>query len=106
MINPRHKSGPKIDPDNYRGISLISCFSKFFSAILNLRLTQYAIDKNIFSRSQLGFMAGCRTADALFILNNLIEYYCKKKKQHIYGCFVDFKKPSAYLIPKTTRLQH
>ena len=26
------------------------------------------------------------------ILNNLIEYYCKKKGQYLYGCFVDFKK--------------
>ena len=92
MINPLHKSGSKMDPDNYRGISLLSCFSKFFSSILNLRLTQYAIDKNIFSRSQLGFMAGCRTVDALFILNNLIEYYCKRNSRYIYGCFVDFKK--------------
>ena len=29
MINPLHKSGSKMDPDNYRGISLLSCFSKF-----------------------------------------------------------------------------
>ena len=47
MINPLHKSGSKMDPDNYRGISLLSCFSKYFSAILNLRLTKFAIDKKI-----------------------------------------------------------
>ena len=92
MINPIHKSGSKMDPDNYRGISLLSCFSKYFSAILNLRLTQFAIDKKIFSSSQLGFLAGCRTSDAHFILQNLIDLYCKKKNQHIFGCFVDFKK--------------
>ena len=92
MINPLHKAGSKMDPDNYRGISLLSCFSKFFSAILNMRLTKYALDRNIFSKSQLGFLAGCRTADALLILNNLVEYYCKKKSQYMYGCFVDFKK--------------
>ena len=44
MINPLHKAGSKMDPDNYRGISLLSCFSKYFSAILNLRLTKFAID--------------------------------------------------------------
>ena len=92
MINPIHKAGSKMDPDNYRGISLISCFAKFFSAVLNTRLTQYALDKNIFTRSQLGFMAGCRTADALLVLNNLIEFYCKNNNRYIYGCFVDFKK--------------
>ena len=92
MINPLHKSGSKMNPDNYRGISLLSCFSKFFSAVLNLRLTQYALDNNIFSKSQLGFMAGCRTADALFILHSLIDYYCQRNGSRIYGCFVDFKK--------------
>ena len=104
MINPIYKSGPKMDPDNYRGISLLSCFSKFFSSILNLRLTEYAIEKNILSKSQLGFMAGCRTSDALFILNNLINYYCKSKKQYIYGCFVDFKK-AFDSIPRHTLFQ-
>ena len=92
MINPLHKSGSKMNPDNYRGISLLSCFGKYFSAILNLRLTKFAIDKNIFSKSQLGFLEGSRTSDAHFILSNLIEHYCKKKSQYIYGCFVDFKK--------------
>ena len=104
MINPLHKSWSKMNPDNYRGISLLSCFSKYFTAILNLRLTQYAIDSGIFSKSQLGFMAGCRTADALFILSNLIEYYCKKKKSFIYGCFVDFKK-AFDSIPRHTLFQ-
>ena len=92
MINPLHKAGSKMDPDNYRGISLLSCFSKYFSAILNARLTKFAIDKKILSQSQLGFLEGCRTSDAHFILNNLIEYYCKRRNKHIYGCFVDFKK--------------
>ena len=104
MINPLHKAGSKMDPDNYRGISLLSCFSKYFSAVLNLRLTQYAIDKNIFSKSQLGFMAGCRTADALFILNNLIDYYCRRKGQYIYGCFIDFKK-AFDSVPRRTLFQ-
>ena len=104
MINPLHKSGSKLDPDNYRGISLLSCFSKYFSAILNLRLTQYALDNNLFSKSQLGFMAGCRTADALFILNNLIDYYCKRKKKYMYGCFIDFKK-AFDSIPRHTLFQ-
>ena len=64
----------------------------FFEIFLNMRLTEYALHTNIFSKSQLGFLAGCRTADALLILNNLVEYYCKKKSQFMYGCFVDFKK--------------
>ena len=37
-------------------------------------------------------MPGNRTSDALLILHNIINYYCHKKKSHIFGCFVDFEK--------------
>ena len=79
-------------PDNYRGISLISCFSKFFTAILNKRLLKFVEDNKILSRAQLGFLPGNRTSDALLILHNLIDYYCVRNKKYIFGCFVDFSK--------------
>ena len=92
IISPIHKKGSKMNPDNYRGISLLSCFSKFFCAILNKRLLDYVINKQILSKAQLGFVPGNRTSDALLILYNLINYYCHKNKRHLYGCFVDFSK--------------
>ena len=92
LIFPLHKKGSKTDPDNYRGISLLSCFSKYFLAILNQRLTKFTTENKILSGGQLGFLKGCRTSDALLILHNLIDYYCKKRKKHIFGCFVDFRK--------------
>ena len=79
-------------PDNYRGISLISCFSKKFTAILNKRLLKFVEDNKILSRAQLGFLPGNRTSDALLILHNLIDYYCVRNKKYIFGCFVDFSK--------------
>ena len=92
LIFPLHKKGSKVDPNNFRGISLLSCFSKFFLAILNQRLTKFALDNKIFSSGQLGFVKGCRTSDALLILHNLIEYYCTKLKEKIFSCFIDFSK--------------
>ena len=92
MIFPIHKSGDKSNPDNYRGISLSSCFLKFFCAVLNQRLLDFVLAKNILSSSQLGFVPGNRTSDALLILHNLIDYYCHKMKRYLYGCFVDFSK--------------
>ena len=92
MISPIHKSGPKINAENYRGISLLSCFSKTFLTILNQRITKFALDHNILSKAQLGFLSGCRTSDALLILHNLIDYYCKRENRYIFGCFVDFQK--------------
>ena len=56
IINPIHKKCSVIDPENYRGISLLSCLGNFFSAILNQRLVKYAIEHNIFTKEQLGFI--------------------------------------------------
>ena len=92
MITPIHKKGAKTDPDNYRGISLMSCFAKYFLAILNNRLLKFVTDNKILSTSQLGFLPGNRTSDALLILHNLIQHYCHKNKKYIFGCFVDFSK--------------
>ena len=39
IIVPIHKSGDKNDPDNYRGISLLSILGKVFAHILNKRLS-------------------------------------------------------------------
>ena len=92
MIVPIHKKGSEMNPENYRGISLLSCFGKFFMAILNQRFFVFVIDNNILSNVQLGFIPGNRTSDALLILYNLINYYCHKNQNRIFRCFVDFEK--------------
>ena len=58
IIIPILKSGPKMDPSNYRGISILSCLSKLYTAILNKRLMAYAIEKGILKPEALGFVAG------------------------------------------------
>ena len=92
IIAPIHKKGSKMDPDNYRGISLISCLYKLLTAILNARLIVFCKENNILSVRQLGFVSGNRTSDAHFILHNLIRDYCHDKGKRLYSCFVDFSK--------------
>ena len=87
-----HKKGKKTEPLNYRGISLLSCVSKLFTAILNKRLLKYVKEQNILSEAQLGFVAGNRTSDAHIIIHNLIQKYCHKGNKRIHSCFVDFSK--------------
>ena len=41
--------------------------------------------------AQFGYNQGYRTSDALLILH-IIDYYCKKEKVKVFGCFVDFHK--------------
>ena len=92
IITTIYKKGSKTDPSNYRGISLISCLAKLFSAVLNNRLINYLDHNSILSNQQLGFRSGNRTSDALVCIRNMIDYYCHKSSQHIFGCFVDFQK--------------
>ena len=92
IIAPIHKKGSKMDPDNYRGISLISCLYKLLTAILNKRIASFCLENNILSKAQLGFVKGNRCSDGHFILHNLIKDYCHENGKWLYSCFVDFSK--------------
>ena len=92
LIVPIHKKGTKTDPNNYRGITLMSCFGKLFLAILNNRLLHFTIQNKILADSQLGFLAGNRTSDAHIILNNIIKKHCHKNNSTLFSCFIDFSK--------------
>ena len=92
LITAIHKKGAKEDPDNYRGISLMSCMAKLFLTIINNRLTTFALEHKILSPGQLGFVSGNRTSDPHIILNNIVQKYCHRKKKKLFGCFVDFSK--------------
>ena len=52
-----HKGGITSDPSNYRGISLLSVFSKLLEKIANHQ-RHYLIGKNVFHPSQFGFIKG------------------------------------------------
>ena len=90
IIVPIYKKGTKSDPNNYRGITLTSCFSKLFLSVLYSRLMKFVIEKGILHNNQLGFVPGNRTSDAHIIINHLINKECHKNKSKIYSCFVDF----------------
>lgn len=85
-----HKTGSKLDPSNYRGISLTSTLPKIFNAVLNERLNQ--LMESQLSNCQFGFRKNHRTSDSIFILKSLFNKYIHKEKKKIYACFVDLKK--------------
>jgi hypothetical protein len=85
-----HKKGDKSDPNNYRGISLISNLPKIFNAVLNNRLIT-VVDKQL-NNCQFGFRENHRTADSIFILKSLINKYIHKNNKKIYACFIDLRK--------------
>ena len=66
LIRPlyKKKGNPK-DPNNYRGITLLSCLGKLFTSILNKRLTTYLESNDILGNEQAGFRNGHSTLDHL-----------------------------------------
>ena len=93
LISPIFKSDDKLNPDNYRGICVISCLSKLFLLILNDRLRYFLNTHDIISKSQIGFQKNNRSTDHIFTLKTIINKHVHHKpKGKIYACFVDLKK--------------
>ena len=84
--------GSRADPENYRGISLLSCLGKFFTGILYNRLLKFCIENKILAHPQLGFFPGNRTSDAHMIIHNLVRKQCHNNGKWLYSCFIDFSK--------------
>ena len=89
---PLYKNkGPVDDPDNYRGITLLSCLGKLFTAVINERLTMFLESSGTIGDEQAGFRAGFSTVDHIFVLRNIIQLYTQQKKR-LYCAFIDYKK--------------
>jgi hypothetical protein len=92
LICPVHKKGSKHDPNNFRGISLLSTVSKVFTKLLNIRLTKFAEANGLRQEEQAGFRKGYSTVDNIFVLQCLIQKYISKHKGRFYVLYVDFSK--------------
>lgn len=92
LIMPLYKNkGSPNDPDNYRGITLLSCIGKLFTAAIHFRLTNYLEQTGSIGDEQAGFRAGFSTADHIFTLHAILDIYLQKKEK-VYCAFIDYKK--------------
>lgn len=89
-ILPIYKKGNAKLPENYRPITLLSCFGKLFTSILNNRITKFLEDYDIINSTQAGFRKGFSTIDNIFIIQSLIEI-AKVNKTKLFCAFIDFK---------------
>jgi len=85
------KKGDVNNPDNYRGITILSCFGKLFTSILNNRLNTFLESSGLLCEEQAGFRKNYGTVDHIFTLKMLIDFYLSKNKK-LYCAFVDYKK--------------
>ena len=92
VIVPFHKSGDTKNVNNYRGITLLSNFSKIFTIVLNERLTRWADAEGKLSECQAGFRKGFSTLNNIFALYSIIQKYLARRGGRFYCVFIDFAK--------------
>ena len=91
-ILPIYKNKGDInDLDNYRGITILSCFGKLFTAVFNQRLNSYLESTGLLIEEQAGFRKHYSTADHIFSLKMLIDYYLYKRSSYIVHLLITVK---------------
>ena len=85
----KNKGNPK-DAENYRPITLLSCFGKVFTSVINNRLNTYAENHDIIVTPTSGFRKKYSMIYNLFTIKSLVDIV-KSSKKKLYCYFVDFK---------------
>ena len=88
LITPVHKKGDKLDPANYRPITLLSMPGKVFCRMVLTRI-QETTDSHL-TEEQCGFRSARGTTDATFIVRQQFEK-SKERLTPIHGNVVDFR---------------
>ena len=70
-VIPIYKKDDKMNFGNYRPISILPAFSKFFEKCAHNQLYQYFMDNNLLCKSQYGFQKNCSTEMAVI---DFVEY--------------------------------
>ena len=90
-VIPIFKSDDETDPNNYRPISLLSCFNRIFEKLVFKRLKSFIDERKIICSSQYGFRQGHSTEHAILDIVNAIQSNMDAGKFSC-GVFVDLKK--------------
>ena len=93
VISPIPKSASKDPcvPLNYRGISLMSCFYKIYSGLINNRITSHCENNSLIVDEQNGFRADRSCLDHIFCISSLIRNNIIEKSS-VFTAFIDMRK--------------
>jgi hypothetical protein len=72
VVKPIHKKGDKMNPANYRPVSLLATFAKVLEKALYIRLIGHFNTHQLLVDNQFGFRKGTATEDAIYKLTNEI----------------------------------
>lgn len=84
--------GSRLDPNNYRGITLLDSLSKIYGGVLANRLRNWAEKHDILSIYQNGFRRGRRTTDNIMIVKTVIDKYVTIRGGKLFMATIDLEK--------------
>ena len=88
---PKDKTSDPRIPLNYRGLSILSCVYKIYTAVLNNRIVDFLEVNDLLHDEQNGFRSKRSCSDHIFSLCSIIKNSINVD-QDIFACFVDFRK--------------
>jgi hypothetical protein len=83
--------GSRLDPGNYRGITIMSVLGKLLCKILNNRLLGFLEQRNALHEAQAGFRTGRGCTDHQHTLSNIIQHRARQGLK-TYAFFLDVRK--------------
>ena len=91
VVSPLHKDSSRLEPSNYRPITLLSVMGKLFGSILDKRLSRFTERANALCDEQGGFRPHRGTPDQVLILREILLSRGQSKLP-TYAMFIDVKK--------------
>lgn len=91
IVTPLHKADSRLDPANYRPITLLSIMSKLFGSVVNARLQTFSEATGTISDEQGGFRPARGTPDQILILREILSSR-KERGLPTYATYVDARK--------------
>jgi hypothetical protein len=91
IIFPLHKHDSRLDPSNYRPITLLSVVGKLFGVVVNARLSAFSEATGSLSDEQGGFRPGRGTPDQVFLLREVLASR-KERGLPTFATYIDARK--------------
>ena len=91
VIVPIHKHDSRLDPSNYRPITLLSVLGKLFGRVINTRLSNFSEATDSVCDEQGGFRRKRGTPDQIFLLREILASR-KERGLATYATYIDVRK--------------
>jgi hypothetical protein len=91
VITPLFKEDSRLDPSNYRPITLLSIMGKLFGSVINARLTRFSEATDSICDEQGGFRRSRGTPDQILILREVLASR-KERGLPTYATYIDARK--------------